>query len=181
MDRITREKLAYGIEVAVLSEEEEQLRLNQLRQIERHTMRAQCGSGTPRSDRAALAGFLGAAALFATIYLAEETGGLVLGASSTLRMALPLSPLAAYAAAWVYVMRRSARPATWEELIDQELVEYDPLDKEAYRRLQQRAMASGRVDVTDVADYVAMEKYAVREAAGQHRNQRHPSFADKQI
>lgn len=58
--------------------------------------------------------------------------------------------------------------ASWAELIDQELADYDPVDKDAYRRLQERTKAASFINFDEVYEYLAVERYAVRVASGQY-------------
>lgn len=170
-----------GIKAATLAPEAARQKHRQLRLMEMHMVQARNRHGSPRSSRAALAGGAVAVGLFCLSYLAEQAGLLPLpGAPAALRQAINLFPVAAGIAAWLYMLRKSAYPASWAELIDQELADYNPVDKDAYRRLQERTRAAGFIDYDAVYEYLTVERYAVRVASGQYTPPKQ-SFTSKKV
>lgn len=170
-----------GIKAATLAPEAVRQKYKQLRRMEMHMTQARNAHSSPRSGRAALAGGVVAVGLFGLTYLAEQAGLLpVPGAPAMLRQVIGLFPVAAGIAAWFYMLRKSAYPASWAELIDQELADYDPVDKDAYRRLQERTKAAGYINFDEVYEYLAVERYAVRVASGQYTPPKQ-SFTSKKV
>ena len=111
---------------------------------------------------------------------AEQHNVLQVQQLDQLRQVIGLFPVAAGIAAWLYMLRKSAYPASWAELIDQELADYDPVDKDAYRRLQERTKAAGYINFDEVYEYLAVERYAVRVASGQYTPPKQ-SFTSKKV
>ena len=56
----------------------------------------------------------------------------------------------------------SSRPLTWTESIDRLLADYDPIDKDSYRRLQKDAGEDGYIDRWRVSDWLVAERKALR-------------------
>lgn len=58
----------------------------------------------------------------------------------------------------------SSRPLTWTESIDRLLADYDPIDKDSYRRLQNDSDADGYIDRCRVSDWLVAERKVLRVA-----------------
>lgn len=158
-----------GIKAATLAPEAARQKYKQLRSMEMHMNQARYSYSSPRGGRAALVGGVAVVGLFGLTYLAEQAGLLpVPGAPAALRQVINLFPFAGGVAAWVYMLRKSAYPASWVDLIDRELAEYNPVDKDAYRRLQERTKAAGYIDFDEVFLYLLAERSTVRVASGQY-------------
>jgi len=75
-------------------------------------------------------------------------------------------PLAAvFAAARVAVANAKDAPRTWSEALARRLAQYNPIDKTAYRALQQRTRSDGFLDRDKISLWCLHEREALRRAA----------------
>ena len=88
-------------------------------------------------------------------------------------------PYIAGCVAAVAVKLWSKKPRTWSDALDQELADYNPIDKTAYRELQQHTRAVGFLDYRYVDGWLVVERDAVERAAGLRRAR--DTFLNKKV
>jgi len=112
----------------------------------------------PRFGYAVSIGIMVFVATTGAWYAADNAGLLVWSA---------YSPWAAWVlgvGAFVWVNNKSRYYKTWIDLISATLAEYDPVDKDAYRHLQQRTQKAGFLDLLHVREWITAEHHAVEVA-----------------
>lgn len=124
--------------------------------IERCLVQRQHASMGPRQGFAMLCGL---ASLCAAFFVLSQAG---------VRQSFFIS-LAVAVPVFFLVLHYSKRPRTWTAKLDQLLAAYDPIDKEAYRRLQQRTREAGYLERDLVHEWLGFERHAVRVEAGWER------------
>ena len=89
-------------------------------------------------------------------------------------------PIAVAALTMYFVGEHSKRPTTWTGKLDQLLAAYDPIDREAYRRLQQRTRDLGYLESDLVYEWLGFERHAIEIAAG-WRKTKPDGFLSKKV
>jgi hypothetical protein len=144
-----------------------QKRWRQVRAIEATLIHSERTAVGPRAGFAIVAGIVTAGTVMAADFGLQQFGW----SSSALpwqfaRRAVALAPLVLGLVAYMLVLRRSARPKTWTGRIDQLLAAYAPIDKKAYRRLQQQTRDLGYLETDLVFQWLQHERHAIEAAAG---------------
>lgn len=156
-----------GGQKPALTTAEAKAKFQQLRTIDIAMLRSGQSINGPRFGRATMAGAAVCVALLGLSYLVENSG---LAPWATLppdvRHALFWLPYALGFGVFLWVNVKSSYPRTWVDLIDAKLAGYEPVDREAYRRLQQRTRDAGFLDYHEVREWVLMERHAVEIASG---------------
>lgn len=124
--------------------------------IERCLVQRQHASMGPRQGFAMLCGM---ASLCAAFFVLSQAS-----VHQSFFIALAVSVLVFF-----LVLHYSKRPHTWTVKLDQLLAAYDPIDKEAYRLLQQRTRDAGYLERDLVHEWLGFERHAVRVEAGWER------------
>lgn len=144
-----------------------QKRWRQLRAIEATLIRSQRTAVGPRAGFAIVAGIVAASMVMAVDVGLQQLGWSTSALSSLFaRRVVGLAPLVVGLMTYILVLTRSARPKTWIGRIDQLLARYTPIDKEAYRRLQQQTRDLGYLETDLVYHWILHERHAIEAAAG---------------
>lgn len=143
-------------------------KLGQLRVLDHLRIRRQHATFGPRFNLAMLFGAAVCVSALALLFLAESNGLLVWAEikSIVVRRALYLSPYILGLAAFVVAILKSKRPETWHAYIDQKLNQYEPVDKIAYRYLQQRTKDGGYLNSDHLHEWICTERSAINLALG---------------
>lgn len=158
-------------------------KLRQLHHIEAILYRRQKSKSGPRASRAMLAAGATCVGMLAAIFGLEHAGMPVSAIPWKLaRQAVALAPYFVAFGIFLLVLARSSVPKTWTGLLDQLLVQYNPLDKEAYRRLQQHTRERDHLDTDQVVEWIQAEREAVKASAGWNKPEKYDgSFVNKKI
>ncbi len=177
-------RLVDRAELPMDSGEDHKQRFHALRNIERAMIRSEArASGnsvvpSPIGGQALVFGAGVCLGLIGIQWLAEVAGIWQL-IPNDFRQHLFWLPYAAGFFASIAVMLKSKTPRTWSDALDQELAAYNPIDKAAYRKLQQHARAVGFLDYHYVNEWRLLERDAVENAAGLRRAR--DTFLNKKV
>lgn len=78
------------------------------------------------------------------------------------------------------IWRCSKKPKTWTALLDQLLAAYEPIDRDAYCRLQDQTRDLGYLERDRVYEWLGFERHAVEVAAGR-QNAEPSGFLAKKV
>lgn len=90
-----------------------------------------------------------------------------------------LLPVFAALGTFIGVKVFSAAQTTYDDFIYGSLANYSPVDKEAYRDLQESTRENGSIDFQHLYRWVHQERRAIAEAAGEQKAR--SAFVDKQV
>ena len=142
----------------------------QLKDIERTVIHGRRSTSDPRSSRAIVIAALSCAGVFAAFYALEKAGINYHDLPwKTAQQTLDWAPFVVAVLAYVLVQRFSSLPHSWTAQIDKLLAFYEPIDRDAYRRLQQRTQEIGYLESDFVREWIGFERSAIEKAAGWHR------------
>lgn len=131
-----------------------------LKEIEKTLVMRKQGMTGPRASFAFLTGG-GIVAGLMTIFIGIEQFGQHIPS-----VIFNLVPLSASFVCFILILWRSKRPKTWTEELDQQLLAYNPINKDAYRQLQQKTMEIGYLDTHQVCEWLSLERKAIDVASG---------------
>ncbi|MDP9877694.1 hypothetical protein J2W25_001999 [Variovorax boronicumulans] len=154
-------------------------KLRQLQRIDWRRRQRMFSSVGPRTSKAALvsvAAFLGVLAVSRSL---EWLGWVPVATAFDMRLSGLIS-VAGGAIAYVLVQLWSVAPKTWSALLDVDLAAYEPVDRQAYRNLQERTRTSGYFEHAAIAAWLRDERDAVEMAAG-WRKPRNSAFLNKKV
>lgn len=77
-----------------------------------------------------------------------------------------LLPMLSAFVCFFLVLLLSKRPKTWTEQIDSQLAAYEPIDKDAYRKLQSVVRELGSLELQSVEEWIHTEQHALKIASG---------------
>jgi len=98
----------------------------------------------------------------------------------TIDQIMKLTPVIAAVVVLAFVWMKSTMPKSWAKRIDHLLTRYEPLDKDAYRRLQQKTQESGYLKPDSVREWILLERSVINEIVNQQENET-PEFLNKKV
>lgn len=82
------------------------------------------------------------------------------------RMAIDVLPVLVAAVVFIYFARREDIPRTWGQQLDHDLARHEPIDRDAYRKLQQITAKLGYLDDDAVREWMWAEEDAIAAMSG---------------
>jgi|ERR1035437_548014 hypothetical protein len=157
-------------------------KLRQLTFLDHLRIRRQHATFGPRFALAVLFGPAVCLSVILILFLAESNGLLIWSEikSGAVRRGLYLSPYILGLAAFVIAILKSKRPETWHAYIDEKLNQYEPVDKIAYRNLQQRTRDGGFLSSDHLHEWICTERGAINVALG-YEAQMSAAFLRKKV
>ncbi|MDP9912309.1 hypothetical protein J2W27_004435 [Variovorax boronicumulans] len=154
-------------------------KLRQLQRIDwRRRQRRFCSVG-PRTSKAAFVSVIAFLGVLAVSRSLEWLGWVPVVTAFDMRWS-GLVSVAGGTMAYVLVQLLSSAPKTWSALLDVDLAAYEPVDRDAYRYLQDRTRSTGYFEHAAIAAWLRDERDAVEMAAG-WRKPRNSAFLNKKV
>ncbi|MNV55853.1 hypothetical protein D3C71_1481040 [compost metagenome] len=154
-------------------------KLRQLQRIDWRRRQRRFSSVGPRTSKATVASMMAFLGVLAVSRALEWIGWVPVVTIFDMRWSGLLS-IAGGAAAYVLVQLWSSAPKTWSALLDVDLATYEPVDRDAYRYLQDRTRSTGYFEHAAIALWLRDERDAVEMAAG-WRKPRNSAFLNKKV
>lgn len=149
---------------AGLNRVEMKIKLKQLLRIERTQIKVEYRSFGPRFMSAMMVGIVTGAIVAGVLVLIDDNGLLVWTGfqSGVLKGAFNSLPFVLSVYAFSIYTLKSKEPKSWYGDLDAKLTQYEPVDKNAYRRLQQGTRDLGVVSGENLSEWVFAERNTIK-------------------